>query len=104
MKKGFENPEHIDIDSTVQIPDMQYPATVNLLVKAAAVGRRIQKILMRTIPEVVKAHIPEIDMKAIKGVAKQHYFEKMICIPNIHYNFLHLNFSDETFTLARYSF
>ncbi len=76
VKKGFANPGHIDIDSTVQIPDMQYPATVNLLVKAAAVGRRIQKILMRTMPDVVKEHIPDIDMKAIKGVAKQHYFEK----------------------------
>lgn len=75
VKKGVANPAHIDIDSTVQIPDMQYPATVNLLVKAAAVGRRVQKILIKFMPEMVKS-VPEIDMKAIKGLAKQHYFEK----------------------------
>ncbi len=74
-QKGFAKPEHIDIDSTVQIPDMQFPATVNLLVKAAAVGRRVQKIVMKFMPETIK-HVPEIDMKIIKGLAKQHYFEK----------------------------
>lgn len=74
-KKGFANPAHIDIDSTIQTPDMQYPATVNLLVKAAVVGRRVQKILMKFMPETIK-HVPEIDMKVIKGLAKQHYFEK----------------------------
>ena len=74
-KKGFANPAHIDIDSTVQIPDMQYPATINLLVKAAAVGRRVQKILMKFMPERIK-QVPAIDMKVIKGIAKQHYFEK----------------------------
>lgn len=74
-KKGFANPAHINIDSTVQTPDMQYPATVNLLVKAAAVGRRVQKILTKFMPETIK-HVPDIDMKVIKGIAKQHYFEK----------------------------
>lgn len=74
-KKGFANPAHIDIDSTVQIPDMQYPETINLLVKAAAVGRRVQKILIKFIPETIN-HVPEIDMKVIKGLARQHYFEK----------------------------
>ena len=76
VKKGFANPGHVDIDSTVQSPDMQFPATVNLLVKAAIVGRRIQKLLNETIPGVVKGHIPDIDLKQIKGIAKQHYFEK----------------------------
>ena len=75
-KKGFAQPAHLDIDSTVQIPDMQFPATINLLVKAAAIGRRVQKILMKFIPEIIKEHVPEIDMKIIKGLAKQHYFEK----------------------------
>ncbi|AOW58431.1 hypothetical protein BE843_09285 [Legionella pneumophila subsp. pneumophila] len=74
-EKGFANSAHIDIDSTVQTPDMQFLATVNLLVKAAAVGRRVQKIVMKFMPETIK-HIPDIDMKTIKGLAKQHYFEK----------------------------
>jgi IS5 family transposase len=76
VKKGFANPGHVDIDSTVQSPDMQFPATVNLLVKAAIVGRRIQKLLNETIPGVVKDQIPDINLKQIKGIAKQHYFEK----------------------------
>ena len=75
-RKGFAKPEHVDIDSTIQAPDMQYPATINLLLKTAIVGRRIQKLLKRKIPDVVKDHIPEIDMKLIKGLARQHYFEK----------------------------
>ena len=74
--KGFAKPAHVDIDATVQTPDMQFPATVNLLVKVAGIGRRIQKILLRFMPEVIKEHVPEIDMKSIKGLAKQHYFEK----------------------------
>ena len=57
-RKGFAKPEHVDIDSTIQAPDMQYPATINLLLKTAIVGRRIQKILKRKIPDVVKDHIP----------------------------------------------
>lgn len=28
------------------------------------------------IPDILKDHIPEIDMKVIKGLARQHYFEK----------------------------
>lgn len=74
--RGFAKPEHLDIDSTVQIPDMQFPATVNLLVKAAAIGRRVQKVLLKFIPDEIRKHAPEIDMKIIKGLAKQHYFEK----------------------------
>ncbi len=31
---------------------------------------------MKAMPETVKKHLPEIDMKAIKGIAKQYYFEK----------------------------
>ena len=74
-KKGFANAAHVDIDSTVQMPDMQFPASVNLLVKAAGLGRRIQKLLLEKIPDMVKDKMPDIDMKGIKAVAKEHYFE-----------------------------
>lgn len=76
VRKGFAKPKHIDIDSTIQSPDMQYPATINLLIKTAVVGRRVQKILKRLIPDIIKDHIPEIDLKMVKGLARQHYFEK----------------------------
>ena len=71
-RKGFSQPEYIDIDSTIQAPDMQYPATINLLLKTAVVGRRVQKILKRLIPDIIKDHIPEIDLKLVKGLARQH--------------------------------
>ena len=50
VRKGFAKPKHIDIDSTIQSLDMQYPATINLLLKTAVVGRRVQKILTLLIP------------------------------------------------------
>ena len=73
QKKGFAKASDIDIDSTVQTPDMQPPATVNLLVKVAGIARRIQKYLHDKNPEVLT---PAIDMSKIKGLAKAHYFEK----------------------------
>lgn len=75
-KKGFASAAHVDIDSTVQKPDMQFPATVNLLTKAASVGRRIQKLLFKKFPKTVKDKVPDINMKEIKGIAKEHNFEK----------------------------
>lgn len=38
VRKGFAKPEHIDIDSTIQSSDMQYPATINLLLKTTVAG------------------------------------------------------------------
>ncbi len=75
-KKGFANAAHVDVDSTVQKPDMQFPASVNLLLKAAGVARRMQKLLVKTIPETVKSHMPPINFKEIKALSKQHNFEK----------------------------
>ena len=69
VHKGFANPRHIDIDSTVQLADIQFPASVNLLVKTAVLGRRIRKILKGRVPELVKYSIPDINMKRIKGIA-----------------------------------
>jgi hypothetical protein len=75
-RHGFANVAHVDIDSTVQRPDMQHPASVNLLIKTASLGRRVQKLLFKKIPDVVKDKMPDIDMKKIKGIAKEHCFEK----------------------------
>jgi len=41
--KGFAKASDIDIDSTVQKPDMQPPATANLLVKVTGIARRVQR-------------------------------------------------------------
>lgn len=74
--KGFANAAHVDIDSTIQIPDMQLPTSVNLLAKAASVGRRIQKLLLKELSEYVKDKITDINMREIKGIVKEHNFEK----------------------------
>lgn len=75
-KKGFANAEHVDVDSTVQKPDMQFPASVNLLMKSAVVARRVQKLLFKKLPSMVNDKMPNIDMKRIKGIAMAHNFEK----------------------------
>lgn len=76
VRRGFAQAEHIDMDSTVQSPDMSYPASAHLLVKTALWGRRLQKLLQKKLPELVKDVLPIVDMKKIKGIAKEHYFEK----------------------------
>jgi hypothetical protein len=75
-KKGFAKPAYIDIDSTVQEPDMQYPATINLLAKTASLGRRVQKIIQQQLPPIADNMMPHIDMKKVMGIAKEYYFEK----------------------------
>ena len=72
-KLGFANPAHVDIDSTVQEPDMQFPATSHLLVKTAIIARRLQKLLMQKFSAEMKKSIA-INIKQIKGVAKEYYY------------------------------
>lgn len=76
VNEGFANPAHVDIDSTVQKPDMQYPASINVLVKTAILGRRVQKLITEKLSSVVKGKMPDINLKEIKGLAKAHYYEK----------------------------
>lgn len=66
VKYQFAKPEHIDIDSTVQEPDMQYSATAHLLVKTAIIAKRIHKLCFQWLPEQAKK-ITEIDLKKMKG-------------------------------------
>lgn len=65
-----------DLDSTVQKPDIQHSASVNILVKTAIVGRRIQKLLKEKFSKALEGKVIDIDLKEIKGLAKEHYFEK----------------------------
>lgn len=74
-RHGFAQPAHVDIDSTVQEPDMQYPATSHLLVKTAIIARRIQKWAAERLPELANS-VPNIDLKSIKAIAREHYFAK----------------------------
>jgi hypothetical protein len=38
-RKRFANPAHLDIDSTIQEPNMQYPSISNLLIKDTGMAR-----------------------------------------------------------------
>ncbi len=73
VKLKFAKPEHIDIDSTIQEPDMQHPSMSNLLVKAAGMARDVQKLLQK---RNIKTDAPEIDMKKIKSKARNYFFIK----------------------------
>jgi hypothetical protein len=54
---------------------MQYPATAHLLVKTAIIAKRIHKLCFHWLPEQAKK-ITEIDLKKMKGIAKEYYFIK----------------------------
>ncbi len=65
-KRGFADPAHVDIDSTVQEPDMQYPALSNLLLKACTVAKDIQSYLFKGFPELQR-HLPRIELKKLNN-------------------------------------
>jgi transposase, IS5 family len=71
-KLKFAKPEHIDIDSTVQEPDMQYPAVCNLLKTIAIQSDKVQKILTRK----GNQNIPVVDIKTIRRRERQYFFIK----------------------------
>lgn len=76
-KKQFAKPENIDIDSTIQEPDMQHPSISNLLIKMAGMARNVQKLLVEKCGlDKLADKIPDIDMKKIKGLARQYFFIK----------------------------
>lgn len=72
---GFANPAHVDIDSTVQEADMQYPASSSLLVKTAVVAKTIQKLVLTYLPEKA-GELIEVNLKTIKGIARNYWFTK----------------------------
>lgn len=76
-KKRFAKPEHIDIDSTIQEPDMQYPSISNMLIKMTGMARRVQKLLMEKCDlSQLTDSMKHIDMKNIKGLARTYFFIK----------------------------
>ncbi len=76
MKEGFANPKHVDIDSTVQKPDMQHPASANLLLKTGMLARRLQKLIQAKCAEYTEGKMTEINVKEIKAISKEYFFEK----------------------------
>jgi transposase, IS5 family len=76
-KKRFAKPQHIDIDSTIQEPDMQYPSISNMLIKITGMGRRVQKLLMEKCDlSQLTGSMKHIDMKHIKSLARTYFFIK----------------------------
>src|SRR5579863_6560078 len=76
-KKRFAKPEHIDIDSTIQEPDMQHPSISNLLIKISGMARSVQKLLMEKCDlSQLTDTMFHVDMKKIKGLARTYFFIK----------------------------
>jgi hypothetical protein len=70
-KKRFAKPVHIDIDSTIQEPDMQYPSISNMLIKITGMARCVQKLLMEKYDlSQLTESMKHIDMKNIKGLVR----------------------------------
>jgi IS5 family transposase len=72
VKHKFAKAEHIDIDSTVQEPDMQYPATCTLLKTLSSQADRIQKIITKK----TNINFPEVDLKSIRKLERDYFLTK----------------------------
>ncbi len=76
-RKRFANPAHLDIDSTIQEPNMQHPSVSNMLIKVTGMARRFQKLLMEKCDlSQLTDTMTHVDMKKIKGLAKTYFFIK----------------------------
>lgn len=76
-RRKFANPEHIDIDSTIQEPDMQHPSISNMLIKVSGMARKVQKLLMEKCDlSLLTDTMKHIDLKKIKGLARTYFFIK----------------------------
>lgn len=76
-RKRFANPQHLDIDSTIQEPDIQYPSISNLLLKVASMARNVQRILIDKCDlSQLTDSMSHIDMKKIKSLARSYFFIK----------------------------
>lgn len=76
-KKRFANPAHIDIDSTIQEPDIQYPSISNMLIKISGMARAVQKLIVEKCDiSTLDDKLLHVDMKKIKGLARTYFFIK----------------------------
>jgi len=76
-KKRFAKPEHIDIDSTIQEPNMQYPSISNMLIKITGMARGVQKLLMEKCDlSQLTDTMKHIDMRQTKALARTYFFIK----------------------------
>lgn len=72
----FANPHNIDIDSTIQEANMSYPARANLLIKLAGLAKRLVDPLNNILFKNHSNQSYYIDMKRIKGIAKDYFFAR----------------------------
>jgi len=73
VQMGFADPCHIDIDSTIQEANINYPAPSNLLVKLAGIAKRLSKPSINLSQEF-KSQIPAINMREVKAKARSYFF------------------------------
>lgn len=71
---GFADPSKMDIDSTIQEPNMAYPSDATMLVKISEIAEKVYNY----IDQKVTGGANKIVMKTkeIKGKAKEYFFSK----------------------------
>jgi IS5 family transposase len=74
-KRGYVNPQVVDIDSTVQEANMGYPARANLLVKLAKVAKRLVTPLNLLLPHALSQPY-SMDIKRIKAATHNYFFTR----------------------------
>jgi hypothetical protein len=72
---GFANPQHIDIDSTIQEANMTYPSDSSLLCKLSIMGKKVSSFMNDNISDF-KHKAMEIDISSIKHYARNYFFTK----------------------------
>jgi transposase, IS5 family len=70
---GFADPKHVDIDSTIQEANMNYPADSCLLKKLGTMASKAAKFLNKALETCIKKPI-EVNMKKISSVAREYFF------------------------------
>src|ERR1700738_1127090 len=73
VKLGFGDARDIDIDSTVQEANMNYPADSCLLKKLGAMSTKVAKFFNKTMEKCTKTPIV-VNMKKISSTARNYFF------------------------------
>lgn len=75
VKLGFAEPEHIDIDSTIQEANMAYPTDASLLCKLGHMAKRVANYLNDKLFDF-RIKPMKVDIKGIKSKARGYFFLK----------------------------
>jgi IS5 family transposase len=70
VSMGFADPTKMDLDSTIQEPNMSYPSDANLLIKLSVMASKVYKYLIKKFYNEES----DFDLKGIKAKARAYFF------------------------------